>query len=143
MHFAVSKRRQSPAVIIVALIDVLVVLVIFLVVTTTFKQQPALKLVLPQSTQAKKTGANENPPMIVYIDPKGGLRLGNEAAPVTSERLRTELRQLSAGKTNFTLVLSADEKAPWGQVVRVMDIAKELGIRAVSAFTKTAAPATP
>lgn len=141
MRFAISKRRQSPAVIIVALIDVLVVLVIFLVVTTTFKQQPALKLALPQSTQATKTGASENPPVVVYIDPTGGLRLGNQAAPVTSDRLRTELQQLSAGKTNFTLVLSADEKAPFGQIVRVMDIAKELGIKAVSAFTKTAATA--
>jgi biopolymer transport protein ExbD len=136
MHFAVQKRRQSPAVIIVALIDVLVVLVIFLVVTTTFKQQPALKLSLPQSTQAKKTGANENPPVIVFIDSTGDMRLGNEAQRVTTDRLRQELRQLSAGKTNFTLVLSADEKAPFGQIVRVMDIAKELGIRAVSAYTK-------
>ena len=139
MHFAVQKRRQSPAVIIVALIDVLVVLVIFLVVTTTFKQQPALKLSLPQSTQAKKTGANENPPVIVFIDPTGGLRLGNEAQPVTTDRLRQELRHPSVANTNFTLALSADEKAPFGQIVRVMDLAKELGIRAVSAFTKESA----
>jgi biopolymer transport protein ExbD len=136
MHFAVRKRRQSPAVIIVALIDVLVVLVIFLIVTTTFKQQPALKITLPQSTQAKKGGANENPPTIVFIDATGSLRLGNEAAPVTSDRLRQELRQLSAGKTNFTVVLNADEKAPVGQAIRVLDIARELGIRAVSINAK-------
>ena len=136
MHFAVRKRRQSPAVIIVALIDVLVVLVIFLVVTTTFKQQPALKITLPQSTQAKKAGANENPPTIVFIAANGDLRLGNEATPVTSDRLRQELQQLSAGKTNFTVALSADEKAPVGQAVRVMDIVRELGIRAVSLYAK-------
>jgi biopolymer transport protein ExbD len=138
MHFAVQKRRQSPAVIIVALIDVLVVLVIFLVVTTTFKQQPALKLALPQSTQAKKAGANENPPVVLFIDQTGGLRLGNDAQPVTLDRLREELRRLSAGRTNFTLALSADESAKFGRIVQIMDIAKELNIRAVSAFTKEA-----
>jgi biopolymer transport protein ExbD len=68
MHFVVQKRKQTPAVIIVALIDVLIVLVIFLLVTTTFKQQSSLKLALPESSQAKKPGANENPPLVVSID---------------------------------------------------------------------------
>ena len=63
MRFFVHKRRSAPAVIIVALVDVLIVLLIFLMVTTTFKQQVALKLALPESSQAKKTGANENPPL--------------------------------------------------------------------------------
>ena len=65
MRFYVRKRRQVPAVIIVALIDVLIVLLIFLMVTTTFKQQPALKLALPESSQAQKSGANESAPLIV------------------------------------------------------------------------------
>jgi len=55
-------------VIIVALIDILIVLVIFLVVTTTFKQQPALKLALPESNQAKQSGAKEDAPLMVSID---------------------------------------------------------------------------
>jgi len=52
MRFLVRKRKQAPAVIIVALVDILIVLVIFLVLTTTFKQQPALKLALPESPGA-------------------------------------------------------------------------------------------
>ena len=71
MRFFVRKRRTTPAVIIVALIDVLIVLLIFLLVTTTFKQQAALKLQLPESSQAKKAGANENPPFVVSIDSNG------------------------------------------------------------------------
>ena len=63
MQFLVHKRRQTPAVIIVALIDVLIVLLIFLLATTTFKQQPSLKLALPESSQAQKTGANESAPL--------------------------------------------------------------------------------
>jgi len=88
MRFYVRKRKQAPAVIIVALIDILIVLLIFLMVTTTFKQQPALKLALPESSQAQKTGASETPPMIVSIDPKGTLRFGADARPVTIERLK-------------------------------------------------------
>ena len=58
MRFYVRKRRQAPSVIIVALIDILIVLLIFLMVTSTFKQQPVLKLALPESSQAQKTGAH-------------------------------------------------------------------------------------
>src|SRR2546425_8650491 len=96
MRFFIRKRRQPPAVIIVALVDVLIVLLIFLMVTTTFKQQPALKLALPESSQAKKTGANESAPLVVTIDEKGGLRLGVESRPVTVDRLKSELLALVA-----------------------------------------------
>src|ERR1035437_1912999 len=76
MRFLVRKRRTAPAVIIVALIDVLIVLVIFLLVTTTFKQQPAMHLTLPDSTQALKSGANANPPLVVSIGADGVFRVG-------------------------------------------------------------------
>src|SRR5512135_2817458 len=92
MRFLVRKRKQTPTVIIVALIDVLIVLLIFLMVTTTFKQQPALRLALPESTQAKKSGAHEEAPLVVSVDAQGSLRLGTDATPVTVDRLRSELQ---------------------------------------------------
>jgi biopolymer transport protein ExbD len=139
MRFYVSKRRQAPAVIIVALIDILIVLLIFLLVTTTFKQQPALKLALPESSQAQKTGANEAPPLIVSIDPKGMLRLGTDARPVTPERLKEELLAQAAKQPDLRLAINADTQAPFGQIVKVMDAAKEAKIRMVNAFTKESA----
>jgi biopolymer transport protein ExbD len=138
MQFYARKRRQAPAVIIVALIDILIVLLIFLMVTTTFKQQPALKLALPESSQAQKTGANEAPPLVVSIDPKGILRLGADAMPVTVERLKQELRVAVAKGADVKLAISADTAAPFGMIVKVMDAAKEAEITMVNAFTKEA-----
>ena len=137
MQFYARKRRQAPAVIIVALIDILIVLLIFLMVTTTFKQQPALKLALPESSQAKKTGASELPPLIVSIDPKGILRLGADAKPVTIERLKEELLAAVAKKPDLQLAISADKSAPIGQVIKVMDVSKEANLKSgVNLFTK-------
>ncbi len=137
MQFYARKRRQAPAVIIVALIDILIVLLIFLMVTTTFKQQPALKLALPESTQAKKTGANEVAPLIVSIDPQGKLRLGADAKPVTIERLKEELLAAVAKKPDLQLAISADKTAPIGQVIKVMDVSKEAKLKTgVNLFTK-------
>lgn len=138
MRFLVRKRRQAPAVIIVALIDILIVLLIFLMVTTTFKQQPALKLALPESSQAVKTGARENAPVIVSIDPTGNLRYGPESKPVTVERLKEELLAAIARTPDLKLAISADKSAPFGQIIKVMDAAKEAKIKTVNAFTKEA-----
>jgi biopolymer transport protein ExbD len=136
MQFLVHKRRQTPAVIIVALIDVLIVLLIFLMVTTTFKQQPALRLALPESSEAQKTGANENAPLVVSIDAQGNLRLGAEARPVTADQLKSELAVQAEKKADLRLAISADKAAPFGEIVKVMDAAKEAHIKIVNAFTK-------
>jgi biopolymer transport protein ExbD len=136
MRFYLRKRRQAPAVIIVALIDILIVLLIYLMVTTTFKQQPALRLALPESTQAKKTGANDTAPLVVTIDPQGNMRFGPEGKPVPIERLREELVAAVAKTPDLRLALSADKAAPFGQIVKVMDAAKEANIKMVNAFTK-------
>ncbi len=137
MQFHIRKRRQAPAVIIVALIDILIVLLIFLMVTTTFKQQPALKLALPESSHAKKTGANEAPPMIISILTNGDLRLGADATPVTLERFKERLLAAVAKKPDLQLAISADRAAPIGQVIKVMDVSKEANLKSgVNLFTK-------
>jgi biopolymer transport protein ExbD len=138
MRFFIQKRRQPPAVIIVALIDILIVLLIFLMVTTTFKQQPALKLALPESSQALKTGATETPPVVVSITADGGIFLGVDKLPVTIERLKDELAAHVAKTPGVKLAISADKNAPFGQIVKIMDVAKEAGVKTVSAFTKSA-----
>jgi biopolymer transport protein ExbD len=137
MRFRVRKRRTAPAVIIVALIDVLIVLVIFLLVTTTFKQQSALKLALPESSQAKKAGANENPPLVVSIDANGIYYL--DKLPKTFEQLQGELQSQAAKNPNLVLAINADEKAPWGKIVKVRDAAAKANIKSLVAFTKETA----
>jgi biopolymer transport protein ExbD len=141
MRFLVRKRKQTPTVIIVALIDVLIVLLIFLMVTTTFKQNPSLKLVLPESSQAQRNGADEKAPLVVSIDSKGVMRLGAEALPVTDERLKSELVARAGRDPELRVAISADQDAPFGQIIRVMDAAKGAKIKMVNAFTRE--PAKP
>ena len=137
MRFLIRKRRSPPAVIIVALIDVLVVLLIFLMVTTTFKQQSLLKLALPESSTAKKSGAQDHPPLVVSIDAEGNFRLGLERnLPVTLDQLRGQLLARAAKEPDLKLAIRADRKAPWFRIVNVMDLAKEAKITTMSAFTK-------
>jgi biopolymer transport protein ExbD len=134
MHFYVRKRRTTPAVIIVALIDVLIVLVIFLLVTTTFKQQAALKVQLPDSSQSKKAGANENPPFVVSINTNGVYFV--DKTPVTFDQLKDQLKAAVSKNPDVVLAINADENAPWGKVVKIRDAAADAKIKSLVAFTK-------
>ncbi len=132
MQFTVRKRRQAPAVIIISLIDVLIVVLIFLMVTSTFKQQPAVKLVLPESKQSKP-GASENS-LVVTIPNKGAISLGTQ--PVTMEALQERLVEAVRKNPETSLSINADTDAPFGLIIKVMDAAKAANIKAVNAFTK-------
>jgi len=142
LRFMVRKRRQPPAIIIVALIDVLIVLLIFLLVTTTFKKaQPALKLSLPESSQATKPGASDTPPLVVYIEANGSLRYGPQATAITLEALKKELMVEAAKNPRLKVAVSADKGAPLGKAINIMDAAKEAKLTTpVSIFVKQAAP---
>ena len=135
MHFVAKKRRQTPTVIIVSLIDVLIVVLIFLIVTTTFKQHPNIKLALPESRESKP-GAQENAPLIITIPKDGALHLGND--PVTLDKLQTRLAAAAQKNPQVILAINADEGAPFGRIVKVMDAAKAANIKSVSAFTRGA-----
>ncbi|HEX3798255.1 MAG TPA: biopolymer transporter ExbD [Verrucomicrobiae bacterium] len=140
MRFFVRKKNSPPAVIIVAMIDVLIVVLIFLMVTTTFKKpQNSLRLALPESSHAAKPGATDSPPLVIVIEENGGLRFGPEARPITVDALKSELQAEAAKNPSLKVELKADKKAPWGQVVRVMDAAKGANIKSLDADTKSAA----
>ena len=139
MQFTVRKSRKPPTVIIVSLIDVLIVVLIFLMVATTFKQQPSIKLALPESKNTPKPGAAEDNIVVTVAKQEPYLYVGQR--PVTFDKLEEELKSRAAQNPRISLAIRADTEAPFGQVVKVMDAAKAAGIKLASAYTK--APAQP
>src|SRR5205085_7699317 len=106
-----------------------------LMVTSTFKQQQqALRVALPESSQSQKVGAKESPPLIVTVDVKGSFRL--DKTPVTLEQLKPALLDAVAKPPDITLPITSDESAPMGRVLKVMDAARDSGIKKVNVLTK-------
>ncbi len=133
MKFIARKRRQTPTIIIISLIDILIVLLIFLMVTTTFKQQPALRLTLPESKQAKP-GAAEGQVIVTVAKDPPYLFLGQR--PVTQDRLKQELIAQAAQNPQLSLSIRPDTEAPFGQILKVMDAAKAARIEKVNVLAK-------
>ena len=139
MRFSVHKRRQAPAVIIISLIDILIVLLIFMMVTTSFRQTPALKLALPESTQPKQ-GTTSDAAIVVTIG-KNEPRFYLDQKLVTFQRLQEELAARAKKNPKVSISIRPDTDAPVGQVVRVMDAAKAANIKDINMFTKAPAAA--
>jgi biopolymer transport protein ExbD len=132
MNFAVRKRR-APLIIIVSLVDILIILLIFFVVSTTFKKdQPEVKINLPESkTAQKQPGELEH--AIVSIDANDDIKLDGRAISV--DELENAVRDLPDARKS-TLALQADKKASFGTIIKVMDALKLAGIRNLPAFTR-------
>ena len=119
MQFIGHKRRSTPTVIIISLIDVLLVVLIFLMVTTAPKQQPAIRLRLPDSKQPQ-SGAAENA-LVVTIPTHGPMYLGTD--PVTLDSLQQKLAQAARANPQTTLTIRADTDSGVGQMVKVLEVA--------------------
>ena len=127
-----TRRRVSPVITIVSLVDILTMVLMFFVYTTTFKtQQPQVQIVLPKlSDRAAKPV--EAAPTILSISEKGDLFLG--AKPITLDALGDAVKKLEMDRG--TLALKADEKAPFGTIMQVLDKLKTSGVENLPAFTR-------
>ena len=136
MNFSGHKRRRAPSVIIVSLIDVLLVVLIFLMVTTAFKETPAFKVTLPETTQqTPKQGVQDSPPLIITITTNAPhFYLGKTA--VTFDRLKAELTHRGKENPRLIVAIRADDQAAYGNVFRVIEAAQNAQVREIRHFLK-------
>lgn len=127
MNFRAQKKGRGLILNITSLIDVMFLLVIFFTVTSTFRNQPAITLVLPRSATAAET---VDTPAILYLSAEGLVFLND--APVQRGELEVILERMHAGSGEDRMVLRADEKASHGDVVDLIDIIKQSGFTRVS-----------
>ncbi len=127
MNFKQEKNGRGLIINVTSLIDVMFLLVIFFMVTSTFRNQPAVNLVLPRSATASET---VDTPTVLYLTSDGRVFL-NEAL-IGEGRLPEILEQMHAAGGEDRMVLRADEKATHGDVVELIDILKQSGFTRVS-----------
>jgi biopolymer transport protein ExbD len=130
-----QKRRRRPEVIIVSLIDIFAILLIFMVMTTQFKEdKAAVTIKLPESKSAVVT-TKPVKSVVLSIAENEEVYLDTEKIPV--DALKPAILELMKQQPPPTLALNADKKAPFGVVIRVLDVLQEAGVRGnLSAFTE-------
>ena len=127
MRFSQPKREEiSLGVSIAPLIDIVFLLLIFFMLTSHIEIIPGIDIVLPDITERGSDTSTET--MVVALDREGHYYLNKE---------RIELKELfrrfkeTAQPEKTGLILQADRDVKHGQVVRVMDLAKNAGISTI------------
>jgi len=133
-----QRSREEPEINLIPLIDVLLMALIFLLVTTSFSREARLRLKLPEATSASQA---ETPTLRISIDSQGQYFINDKQLLNNSaETLRAAMMPAATrvGK-NPVIVIQADRKTPHETVIRVMDVARRLGISNISFATQAPA----
>ncbi|HEX9652272.1 MAG TPA: biopolymer transporter ExbD [bacterium] len=130
MQFKATQKRKVMLN-ITSMIDVLFLLLIFFMVSTTFLEQPGIKLELPH---AKSAVISEQKDYTLFVDRDGKMFLNEEE--VFTENLSEKLKAVLPKMKEASIILKADQDVSHGVVVRVMDIAKESGVKKLIIGTK-------
>jgi biopolymer transport protein ExbD len=131
------KRQvdQNVSVDLTPMIDVVFLLLIFFMVSTTFTKESHLEIDLPQSSaEPAKPAVDE---IEVIINAAGEYSVNDRSLVNNQEdTLKRAVQKLSEGKNNIPFIITADSKTQHEYVVRVMDVAGQLGFVQLSITTQ-------
>ena len=125
MKFEYDKHNYKKLTLnLTSLIDVLFLLIIFFAVSTQFKEIPALDLDLPEagSSEAQPQTSQE-----IWVDADGSIYIGSNL--ISTDSLSSIFFSLALKDSTGVIVLKADEKAPYGILIKIMDEAQLNGFQ--------------
>ena len=119
-----AKIKEADQLDLTPMIDVVFQLLIFFMVTAVFAITPGLDIKLPEAETAQ---APDKENLFIVVDQDGNMKLNHKS--VTFANLKDELVSKRAILDNTTaLIIQGDERATHGQIVNIMDIAREVGL---------------
>lgn len=103
--------------------DILFILLMFFLMISTLANPNVIKLSVPRA----KSDTKQKQSVVVSIDKNKQLYIGSKKIAVTSleEVLRKYIKEGDSIKPS--VVINADSVAHWGEIVKVMKVARKLG----------------
>lgn len=129
---------EEPEINLIPLIDVLLMTLIFLIVTTSFSDQAQLQVQLPEAAAEPEPAPQA---LRVTVDARGQYYVdGRQLLGNDVDRLHNAMAQAAGGDKERLVVIEADARTPHEAVVRVMDVARRLGLTRLTFATQQPAP---
>lgn len=134
MGMNVSGKKGAMADInITPYIDILLVLLIIFMVITPIRQMD-LDVKVPQTSNDTPGGAIDPSVIVVSIGESAQIAINQEETTIA--RLGAQLQEIYSARANKNMFISASAKLPYGDVVRVIDIAKGAGVGDIGLLTE-------
>ncbi len=123
MKFRKKHREETAEVFTDSLNDILFILLMFFLIVATLANPNVIKVGLPRGTKDVKAKQN----IMVSIDKNQQYYIGTTKieSNVFDSMLRNEIKKYKAFVDTPTVVINADTTAYYGEVFRIMRIAKK------------------
>jgi biopolymer transport protein TolR len=128
-----NKKGPRGEINVTPLIDVVLVLLIIFMVLTPSTLKHLTATVPRKADDSTPQPPGESPIMIEYTA-KHELSLNGEA--VAPEELVVKLGERLRGDSQKVVFFKADDDAPYGEVIHLMDLARGAGARTLAVITK-------
>jgi len=106
------------------LVDVTLVLLIIFMVTASFIVAPAVKVDLPQVSKADQPPSRS---LHFLVDQSGAIYLNDKR--VEESNVLALVQKEVAANAEVQVLVSADKKVPYGEVVRLLDVVRSGGVK--------------
>jgi len=134
MKFRRQSREIEPMNLI-SLIDVMFFLLIFFMLSSTFTKETHLSVELPQAVGEASSDTKDQ--IEILISEQGNFSVNGQALVNNEiETLKSAIMNVSQGKTDMPLLVTADGKTPHQFVVTAMDAVGQLGFVKLSITTR-------
>ena len=118
---------------ITPMLDIVFIMLIFFIVTTSFVKESGISVNRPSAeTAEQKTGSN----LLVAIRANGEIWIDRRVVDVRS--VRANIERMKADNPEGAAIIQADESAPSGLLVKVMDQIRLAGITNISIAAREA-----
>ncbi len=127
MRFKSQRNTsQMPDVNLVPMMDVIMtILTFFIIVSMTLtNRQNAVNITLPSAGNGLSEQKSPDP-LVVSLDPQGQIFLGKQ--PISEAQLAEPMKAYLQQYPNGAVVLNADRKLPYEQVVKILGKMRDIG----------------
>jgi biopolymer transport protein TolR len=128
-----GKKGAMADINITPYIDILLVLLIIFMVITPVRQMD-LDVKVPQTSQDQEKGPIDPNVIVVSIGESAKILINNEDTSIA--QLGSKLQEIYSKRANKNMFISASAKLPYGDVVRVIDVAKGAGVGDIGLLTE-------
>ncbi len=134
MSMAVSTKKGPKSDInITPYIDILLVLLIIFMVITPVKQMD-LDVKVPQASTPEQNATPDPSVIVVSVGESAQIAINQELTEIG--QLGPKLQEIYSARANKNMFISASPKLPYGDVVKVIDIAKGAGVGDIGLLTE-------
>ena len=135
MKFRRASRVEEIHINLTPMIDCLLFILVFLLLSTTFYQQSRINLTLPDAQGVPPKQYDQK--IEIMVDSTGHYSVNGQALSTKDiADLSTAIKQAAQDRRDLMFIIAADAKATHQDVVRVMDVAGQLGFVNINISTK-------